>query len=98
MYAATAATSAACGMPIALFGALSFGLFGITDSSVGSAQFGFIYMPALLGIVVASFPGALIGARLAAKLPAPLLAKLFALMLLAIGGYILVRALLQFVA
>lgn len=73
------ATSAACGLPVALFGALTFGFAAAALPNLPPGSWGFIYLPALMGIVVASAPSARLGARLAHRLDPALLRKLFAL-------------------
>lgn len=78
-------TSAACGMPIAIFGALSFIYFGWGEANRPPHSFGFIYLPALVGIAVTSMFSAGIGVKLAHKLSPVMLKKLFAVLLLCVG-------------
>lgn len=83
-------TSAACGFPIAVAGAVGFMLFGqfVDDSvkaSLPSGVFGFIHIYAFLCVSVASFVTARIGAKVAHKLPAATLKKAFAVLLLLVG-------------
>jgi len=73
------ATSAACGLPVALFGALTFGLGAAALPNLPPDSWGFVYLPALLGIVVASAPAARVGAKLAHRVDQLLLRRLFAL-------------------
>ena len=79
------ATSAACGLPIALVGAAANAVEGWGRAGLPAWSTGFVYWPALLGIAVASAPAAKFGARLAHRWPAERLKKLFALLLLLIG-------------
>jgi len=79
------ATSAACGLPIAIAGALSFMLVGWHDPQLPEWSFGFIYLPALVGIAITSMFFARIGANLAHRLSARVLRRLFALLLLSVG-------------
>lgn len=79
------ATSAACGMPIALAGALSNVVAGWNHPDLPAWSSGFLYWPAIIGIGIASMPCAKIGARLAHRLNQVLLKKLFALLLLLVG-------------
>ena len=83
------ATSSACGLPIALAGALSFVFvgWGLEDLPAGSS--GYVYWPAALIIVVTSSLFAPLGAALAHRLPGDRLKQLFALFLLLIGGRLL---------
>lgn len=73
------ATSAACGLPVALFGALTFGFGAAALPTLPAGSWGFVYLPALLGIVVASAPAARVGAKLAHRVDQQLLRRLFAL-------------------
>ena len=79
------ATSAACGSPIAIVGALSFAVVGWQDAHLPEWSLGFVYLPAVLGIAITSVFFARVGANLAHRLPALVLRRLFALLLLAVG-------------
>jgi len=78
-------TSAACGLPIAVAGAGGFAFTGLTVMSGVAWTSGFIYWPAVAGIVLASVPAAPLGARLAHWLPRGVLQRVFALFLLLVG-------------
>lgn len=79
------ATSAACGLPIAIAGAVGFILIGWNDAQLPAWSSGYLYWPAWLGIVIASSLTAGLGAHFAHKLPAAKLRRLFALLLLGMG-------------
>lgn len=79
------ATSAACGLPIAISGALTYWWQGIGKSDLPDGAVGFIYLPAFLGIIIASTIFARVGARLAHRLPGDILRRSFSLLLLIIG-------------
>jgi uncharacterized membrane protein YfcA len=79
------ATSSACGVPIALAGALGFIWFGQSVDNLPAGAWGLVHVPAFLGISAASLVTAQYGAALAHRLPAALLKKLFALLLLCVG-------------
>ena len=79
------ATSAACGLPIAIAGSLGFLVAGWHHPDLPPWSTGFIYWPALLGLVTASFLTAPLGARLAHTLPVATLKRVFALLLLVLG-------------
>ena len=79
------ATSAACGLPIALAGAVVFMFTGWQDSHLPEWSLGFIYLPALLGIALTSVFFSRFGAKLAHKLSPLLLKRLFALLLTIVG-------------
>ena len=78
-------TSAACGLPIALAGAFGFLIMGLGEAELPPMSTGYIYWPALFGIIFSSVIFAPIGARLAHKIPADTLRKLFALLLFVVG-------------
>lgn len=78
-------TSAACGMPIAIFGALSFLYFGWSAPDRPAHSVGYIYLPALIGIAATSMFSAGLGVKLAHKLSPVLLKRLFAVLLLCVG-------------
>ena len=79
------AVSAACGLPIAVAGGLGFVLVGWGDERLPTGSVGFIYLPAVLAIVLTSYPMARVGARLAHRLPATTLRRGFAVVLMLIG-------------
>lgn len=78
-------TSAACGLPIALFGALTFIVVGWGHPLLPAAATGFVMWPAFLGIVLTSVPFARLGVRLAHVLPAHILRYAFATLLILVG-------------
>jgi uncharacterized membrane protein YfcA len=79
------ATSAACGLPIAIAGALGFVVNGWNRADLPSWSGGYVYGPALLGIAAASMLSAPWGARLAHTLPTEVLKKVFAGFLAIVG-------------
>lgn len=79
------ATSAACGLPIAVAGAFGFLLTGWNAANLPPWSTGYLYWPAWLGIVIASSLTAGLGARLAHRLPGARLRQLFALLLMGLG-------------
>jgi uncharacterized membrane protein YfcA len=87
------ATSAALGFPIALAGTLSNIYFGINTPNLPSGALGFVYLPALIVISVASVSTAPLGAKLAHNLPVKTLKKIFALMLYVLATYMMWKAL-----
>ena len=80
------ATAAACGLPIAITGAISNTVVGWGHQDLPDWTTGYVYWPAVLGIALTSVPCAKIGARLAHKLDAKMLKKGFALLLLVVGS------------
>lgn len=79
------ATSSACGLPIALAGALGFLIMGWNEAQLPAWTTGYIYWPAFAGIGIASVLFAPLGAKLAHALPVATLRKFFALLLAALG-------------
>lgn len=86
------ATAAACGLPIAVAGMLSNIAVGFSVQSLPKFSTGFVYWPAVLGIVIASVPCARMGARLAQRLPPLVLKRCFAGFLCVIGIFFLLGA------
>lgn len=86
------ATSAACGLPIAIVGAASNVSAGWQHQALPDWSSGFIYWPAFFGIVLASAPFAKVGAKLAHRLPAEQLKRYFALFILIVGGVLVIRS------
>jgi uncharacterized membrane protein YfcA len=87
------ATSAALGFPIALAGTLSNIYYGMNTPDLPPGSLGFVYLPALLIVSLASVLTAPLGARTAHSLPVKSLQNVFALSLFALGGYMLYTAL-----
>lgn len=85
------ATSAACGLPIALVGAATNVMSGWQHEALPAWSTGFIYWPALLGLGVASAPFTKLGAQLAHKLPPKQLKRIFAVFLLLVGSIMIVE-------
>jgi uncharacterized protein len=78
-------TSAACGIPIALAGAVGFMVVGWGREGLPGASTGFVYWPAVGAILLSSMPAAPLGASLAHRLPVGLLKRMFAVFLLLIA-------------
>jgi len=83
------ATSSACGPPIAVAGALGFIAVGWGRQGLPVGSTGFVYWPAVAGILLASAPAAPLGARLAHSLPLPMLKRIFAVLVLVVGSKLL---------
>lgn len=76
------ATSAAIGFPIALGGALGYIWNGWSVAGLPEGSLGFVYLPAVVGVVAASVLTAPIGARKTHELPVKTLKRVFAAILL----------------
>ena len=83
------ATSSACGPPIALAGALGFIVVGWGREELPIGSTGFVYWPAVAGILLASAPAAPFGARLAHSRPLPVLKRVFGVLVLVLGTKLL---------
>ncbi|MFW5734979.1 MAG: sulfite exporter TauE/SafE family protein [Oceanidesulfovibrio sp.] len=78
-------TASAIGLPIALSGSLGFLVNGLGVAGRPDWTIGYIYLPALIGIVSMSMVTAPLGAKLAHTLPVPTLKKVFAVLLFIVG-------------
>ncbi len=79
------ATSAACGLPVAVAGAVGYWIAGSGVASLPPGSSGYLYWPALLGVVATSVVFSSLGAKLTHRLPVKVLKKGFVLLLLIIG-------------
>lgn len=77
--------SAATGLLIALFGSIGYTLAGWGTAGLPEWTLGYIYLPALIGIVTTSMLMAPVGARAATTLPTAKLKKAFAVFLTLVG-------------
>jgi uncharacterized protein len=78
-------TSAAIGFPIAVAGSIGYLVNGFKVTTLPPLSLGFVYLPALFGIVLASVFTAPLGVRLAHSLPVPQLKRIFALLLFVVA-------------
>jgi uncharacterized membrane protein YfcA len=70
--------ASACGIVIALFGSIGYISSGSTYFTLNDGFAGFVYLPALLGIVCTSWFTAPLGAKATNHLPVPTIKKIFA--------------------
>lgn len=84
-------TSAAIGFPIAVSGTLGYVLAGLMAAELPPWSLGYVYLPALLTVVLASSVTARYGADLAHRLPVELLRRIFAALLVAVAARMLYR-------
>ena len=80
-------TAAACGIPIAFFGSLSFITIGLNEEGLPPLTLGFIYMPAMFLISLASVFTASIGAGMAHAISDKILTILFSTLMILISTY-----------
>ncbi|WP_373767526.1 sulfite exporter TauE/SafE family protein [Glaesserella sp.] len=79
-------TSSLCGCLLGFAATLSFILSGWNNPNLPDYSLGYVYLPALLGIVLTSFFTSKLGANAANVLPVPTLKKAFAVMLMLIAA------------
>jgi hypothetical protein len=82
-------TSAACELPVAIGGAMSYLVLGWGNAALPSWSAGFVYGPALVGIVLTSMVFAPLGAALAHRLSTGALKRAFAGFLALLGVWML---------
>jgi uncharacterized membrane protein YfcA len=83
-------TSAAIGFPIAVAGTVGYIVNGLGAADLPAYCLGYVYLPALAGIVAASIFTAPLGVRLAHSLPVGKLKRIFALLLFVMGAKMLI--------
>ena len=83
-------TAAACGIPIAFFGSLSFVVLGLNQENLPSLTMGYIYIPAMIAISLASVFTASIGAGMAHAISDKILTILFSALMILISTYMLI--------
>ncbi len=79
------AISSACGLSIALSGAITYVFLGWGKTNLPEWSLGYIYLPAFLGITLCSILTAPLGAKLANKLAAKKLKRYFSVLVLLIA-------------
>ena len=70
-------TSSALGCPIAVAGTVGFILSGLKVQGLPEFSLGYVYLPALIGVVAISYLTATVGARFAHRLPVKPLKRAF---------------------
>lgn len=86
-------TSAAIGFPVAAGGTIGYVVTGYSIAALPAHSLGFIYLPALFWIALASIITAPLGAKATHKMKVGLLRKLFALLLLVLATKLLLKVL-----
>ena len=84
-------TAAAVGWPIAAAGAAGYVISGWDSAGLPPYSLGYVYLPALAGVVIASVLIAPVGAAIAHRTPGKTLKKIFALVLFALATTMLVK-------
>jgi len=75
-------TSAAIGLPLALSGTLGYIYTGLGKDHLPAFSLGYVYLPALAGIVIGTFVTVPYGARAAHRLPVSTLKRIFSVVLI----------------
>ena len=83
-------TSAAIGFPIAIAGTVGYIYNGLHSANLPQYAVGYVYLPALAGLIVTSVLTAPLGVRLAHSLPVERLKRIFAILLYIVGTRMLV--------
>ncbi len=78
-------TSAAIGFPIALAGTVGYIFNGLNVENLPNYSFGYVYLPALLGVSLLSVITAPLGVKLAHRLPVFQLKRIFSILLFAVA-------------
>lgn len=86
-------TSSALGFPIALAATTGYVIGGWNLPPVVPGTFGFLYLPGVLVVALASVAFAPLGARAAHRMPVDKLRRLFALLLMSLAAYMAWKAL-----
>ncbi|HUW76510.1 MAG TPA: sulfite exporter TauE/SafE family protein [Gallionella sp.] len=84
-------TSAAIGFPVAVGGTIGYVVTGMNISWLPAYSLGFVYLPALFWIALASMIAAPLGAKATHRMKTGLLRKLFALLLLILATKLLLK-------
>ena len=82
-------TSAACGVPIAIFASLGYIFVGFNNSVLPPMSIGYIYLPAVIGVSITSIFTAVYGAKLAHFISEKLLRNLLISLMLTISIYMI---------
>lgn len=86
-------TSAAIGFPVAIGGTLGYIATGLSSHTLPQPSLGFVYLPALLWVALASVVTAPFGAMAAHRMKIGVLRKLFAILLIALATKMLWKVL-----
>ena len=87
------ATSAACGLPIAVAGALGFLVAGLNQPGLPAGSTGYLYWPVVVAVTAASVLSAPLGARLAHRIERHRLKAVFGVFIGVLGFVMLAKSL-----
>ena len=83
-------TASLIGLPIALSGSVGFMLAGMSTEGLPAYSVGFVYLPALAGVVASGIFAAPLGAAVAHRTPTRWLKRIFALLFYAVATRMLI--------
>ena len=86
------ATSAALGLPIAIFASIGYVINGLHLQGMPAGSLGYVYLPAVLCVAGLSVFFAPVGARLAHTLPVKKIKRIFAILLTFIAVSMIYKA------
>lgn len=86
-------TAAAIGFPIAVGGSIGYIAVGWNEATLPNPHLGYVYLPALLWVALATVLTAPLGAKAAHRMKVELLRKLFALLLIVLATKLLLKVL-----
>ena len=78
-------SSAACGIPIAISGSISYMLVGSGNHLLPENTYGYVYFPAMILVGIASLLTAKVGVKAAHRIKQKKLRKAFALLVMIMG-------------
>ncbi len=81
----TIVVSVVVGLAVACIGAVTYVVSGLFNPNMPQWSLGYVYLPALICVVITSFVFARIGAHYSHRVPVKVLKRLFAIVLLVIG-------------
>ncbi len=82
-------TSAALGLPISLAGTIGYVVTGLNKDHLPELSIGYVYLPALVGIVIGTLVTVPWGARMTQSLPVATLKRIFAVILFILASRML---------
>lgn len=85
-------TAAALGFPLAVMATIGYVVLGWSETAEIPWSLGYVYMPAVIVLALGAVLTAPIGVYLAHKLPAQVVRRIFAVLLLAVGIKLLLKA------
>lgn len=85
------ASSAACGIPIAIAGTIGYIIGGWNQPYLPQPSLGYIYLPSMISITISSMLFAPLGVKISHQLPVNLLKKIFSGLLIILSAYMFIK-------